>query len=163
MPDHHRLREHRHLQLFGTLLHDPNLWHLNRRSAAGAVAIGLFVAWIPVPGQMILAAGLAILFRVNLPLAVVLVWVTNPVTFAPMFYTAYRLGGWILGMPMAGAPHPEFSPEALVQVWEPLMTGCLVLGTISALLGYLVVRLLWRWRIVRALRARRLRRPPPAP
>ena len=49
MPDHRQIREHKHLQLFGSLLHDPNLWHLNRRSAAGAFAVGLFVRLYPFP------------------------------------------------------------------------------------------------------------------
>ncbi|MBA1330154.1 ATP-binding protein, partial [Candidatus Endoriftia persephone str. Guaymas] len=84
-PDHEMIRNHRHLQCFGKLLHDANLWHLNRRSAAGAFAVGLFMAFIPVPFQMILAAGAAILFRVNLPLSVALVWVTNPITIPPIF------------------------------------------------------------------------------
>jgi uncharacterized protein len=68
LPDYDVLRNHKHLQLFGTLLHDANLWHLNRHSASGAFAVGLFMAFIPLPFQMIFAAGAAILFRVNLPL-----------------------------------------------------------------------------------------------
>ena len=60
IPDHEIVRGHKHLQIFGRLLHDPNLWHLNRRSAAGAFAVGLFMAFAPVPFQMLLAAGAAI-------------------------------------------------------------------------------------------------------
>ncbi|MCE9969096.1 DUF2062 domain-containing protein, partial [Aeromonas salmonicida] len=80
MPDQKTLKENKRLQLFGNLLLDNNLWHLNRRSAAGAFGVGLFMAWIPVPCQMLLAAGGAIACRVNLPLAVALVWLTNPIT-----------------------------------------------------------------------------------
>ena len=96
MPDHRTIREHRHLRFLGTLLHDPNLWHLNRRSASGAFAVGLFVAWVPVPFQMLLGAIGAILFRVNLPLSAALVWVSNPLTMPPLFYFAYLVGGWLL-------------------------------------------------------------------
>ena len=161
MPDHKRIREHRHLQVFGTLLHDPNLWHLNRRSVAGAFAVGLFNAFVPVPFQMILSAGAAILFRVNLPLAVALVWITNPITIPPMFYGAYKIGAWILGR-----PEREFNFELswdwltreLSSNWEPFLLGCFVAGSVSALLGYTAVRLFWRWHVVQQLKQRKLRR-----
>ena len=61
-PDPETIKEHKHLKVFGSLLYDPNLWHLNRRSFAGALAVGLFVAFIPLPTQMIIAAALAIIF-----------------------------------------------------------------------------------------------------
>ena len=51
-------------------LHHPNLWHLHRRSVAGGVAVGMFCGLIPGPFQMIGAAIMSVLFRVNLPVAV---------------------------------------------------------------------------------------------
>jgi len=169
-PDHRVLREHKHLQLFGRLLHDPNLWHLNRRSASGAFAVGLFVGFLPIPFQMVVAAAGAILFRVNLPVSVALVWVSNPLTMGPMFYFAYRLGAWILGTPPSNI---QFEPtlQCLVDeirvIWQPLLTGCLVCGAVSAAAGYGLIRGLWRWHLVRYFRSRRKRRmeakvaPPP--
>ena len=85
MPDHKKIRDHKHLRIFGKLLHNPSLWHMNRHSVAKAFAVGLFFAWVPVPFQMVLGAGGAILFHANLPLSVVLVWLTNPFTMPPMF------------------------------------------------------------------------------
>ena len=95
-PDRAKIREHRHLRVFGKLLHDPNLWHLNRRSVSGAFAVGMFVMYLPPLGQMLIAAAGAIAFRVNLPISVTLVWITNPVTIPPMYYFAYLVGSWIL-------------------------------------------------------------------
>ena len=99
LPDHKKIREHKHLRFLGALLHDPNILHLNRRSVSGAFSLGLFVAFIPVPFQMVLSALGAIFFRVNLPIAVGLVWVTNPLTMPPLFYFAYKVGTWILQVP----------------------------------------------------------------
>lgn len=161
LPDHRRIRDHKHLQVLGKLLHDPNLFHLNRRSVAGGVAIGLFVAFIPIPFQMLLAAALAMIARVNLPLSVLLVWITNPLTMPPMYYGSYKLGAWLLGT----APkkfHFELSfdwlTNELAHIWQPFLLGCFVAGLIAALLGYLVTRILWRWHLVRAYQARKHQR-----
>ena len=156
------IRDHKHLRFFGTLLHDPNLWHLNRRSASGAFAIGLFMAFMPVPFQMLFAAAGAELFRVNLPLSVVLVWITNPLTIAPVFYFNYRLGAWLLGTPLHDKGfHFTLSYEWLVnelgRFWEPFLLGCLITGGVSALIGYLAVRGLWRLHLVKYYRSRKQR------
>lgn len=167
MPDHKVIREHKHLRIFGSLLHDPNLFHLNRRSVAGAFAVGLFTAWVPVPFQMVLAAALAILLRVNLPISVALVWVSNPFTMPPMFYFAYVLGTWILGVPES-AFHIELSIEwlggGLAAIWQPFLLGCFIMAVSCSLLGYLGMRLIWRISIVNKLKKRNLRRyhPPQA-
>ena len=56
LPDHEAIRGNRWLAPFeNTLLH-PRLWDLNRHSAAGAVATGLFCGLIPGPLQMLGAA-----------------------------------------------------------------------------------------------------------
>jgi uncharacterized protein (DUF2062 family) len=152
LPDHRKVRDHRHLRLFGKLLHDPNLWHLNRRSAAGAFAVGLFVAFVPIPFQMVLAAAVAILVRVNLPLSAALVWLTNPITMPPMFYFAYRVGAWLLQTPPREVTF-EISAEWLATemgaVWEPFLLGCFVCGAVSASIGYFAIRGLWRLQLVR--------------
>lgn len=165
MPNHKRIREHRHLRFFGTLLHDPNLWHFNRRSAAGAFAIGIFLAFIPIPFQMVFAAAAAIWFRVNLPLSVALVWISNPLTMPPMYYFTYRLGAWILDVPHHSEDHIgfEFSLEwftsSVGAIWEPLYLGSFIVASICALLSYFGVRLLWQLHLVQHYKNRkRLRR-----
>lgn len=152
MPDHNSIKDHKHLRIFGALLHDPNLWHLNRRSASGAFAVGLFFAWVPVPFQMFLAAMLGIGVRVNLPLSVGLVWVSNPLTMAPMFYGAY-----LLGAQMMGVPPQEFNFElswqwlsdSLSTIGPAMLLGCLLCGVISSIAGYAAIRLLWRYSVIK--------------
>ncbi len=157
LPDHTTFRDHPRLARFGHRLHDPNLWHLNRRSVAGGLAAGLFMAWVPVPFQMVLAAAAAIALRVNLPIAVVMVWITNPVTMPPLFYLAYKVGALLLG---ARIEHVSFElswawlTEELRLVWQPFLLGCLVMGMASAAAGYLAARGLWRWWVVRRHRRR---------
>jgi uncharacterized protein (DUF2062 family) len=156
-PDHHRIRNHRHLKVFGALLHDPNLWHLNRRSVSGAFAIGLFWAVIPIPLQMLAAAASAIVVRVNLPISVALVWLTNPLTMPPVFYCCYLVGTWILGE----RPHVEqfklsldWIRDSIGQIWQPLLLGSVLVGLLLAALGFLGIRTFWRWHVIHKYRKR---------
>jgi len=158
MPDQHKIREHKHLKAFGTLLHDPNLWHFNRRSVAGAFSLGLFNAFVPVPFQMLLSAIGAIFFRVNLPIAVGTVWITNPITIPPIFYFTYLVGNWILGTPEQTFEFElsyQWMTEGLVAIWQPFLLGCFVTGAVSALVGYITVRGLWRLQVVNHMRRRK--------
>jgi uncharacterized protein (DUF2062 family) len=158
MPSHTRVKEHKHLQIFGDVLHEPNLWHINRRSMAGGFAVGLFFAWVPVPLQMLLAAAAAILLRTNLALSVTLVWITNPVTIPPMFYFAYLVGTWVIGTP---AQQFEFElsfdwlTSELSSSWKPFLTGCFILATASSIIGYLTISQLWVYN-VRRQRSKRM-------
>ncbi len=162
MPDHEKIRNHRLLnRLFGKLLHDPNLLHLNRRSVSGAMAVGLFCAFIPLPTQMLVAAAAAIVFRVNLPIAVGLVWLTNPVTIPPMFYFCYKVGTWILGAPLQPVDFSlswEWMEHELGLIWQPLLLGCFIVGSVAAATGYGLTRLFWRLHVISHLRERRRRR-----
>ncbi len=161
LPDRDHVKHQRHLQVFGELLHDPNLWHLNRRSVSGAFAVGLFIAFIPIPLQMVLAAAVAMLFRVNLPISIGLVWITNPLTIPPIFYFTYRLGTWMMGVPMR---HQDFELSwqwmvaELAIAWKPFLLGSFVTGTVAALLGYFITRGLWRLHLVRHFRQRKAER-----
>jgi len=141
---------------------DHNLWHFGRRSVAGGVGIGLFLSFIPIPIQMLLAVPFAILMRVNLPVTFTAIWATNPITFAPMFIFAYQVGRWITGDQTTSGEIP-FTPtfDGLAAtfdvIWYPLLTGCLVCGVSAGAVGYVLVRWLWRLHLV-WLRAKRAKR-----
>jgi uncharacterized protein (DUF2062 family) len=146
MPTHTQVRDHKHLKVFGEVLYEPNLWHINRRSMAGAFAVGLFCAWVPIPSQMVLAAAAAIIFRTNLPLSVVLVWISNPLTIPPMFYFAYLVGTWVIGQPPQDFEFQlsfDWLTSELTSSWKPFLIGCLILATGSSILGYFMVSRFW--------------------
>jgi uncharacterized protein (DUF2062 family) len=168
LPDPRRLRARRSLRLFGRWLDHANLWALNRRSASGACAVGLFWAFIPSPTQMLPAAACAIALRVNLPLSVALVWVANPFTMPPMFYFNYRLGAWLLGAParpFVFEPSWAWLMQELGAIWPPLLLGSVMAATVAALAGYAGMQAFWRRRMRRArartagASGRRFRRP----
>lgn len=170
LPSHEAINGHRWLAIFGNTLLHPRLWHLNRHSAAGAVATGLFCGLIPGPFQMLGAAIGCILFRVNLPLALVCTLYTNPVTIVPLYLLGYTIGAWVLG----GNGYVFTEPPSIANLgplawfeafglWvtslgKPLALGLVVLATVLATLGYFGVKLAWRWHLIRQWRRRKARR-----
>ncbi|MBD2859069.1 DUF2062 domain-containing protein [Spongiibacter sp. KMU-158] len=161
LPAPEKMREHPSVRVFGSLLHDPNLWHLNRRSVTLAFFIGLFIAFVPIPTQMLLSALVAIMLRANLPLSVMLVWITNPVTMPAMFYFTYKIGALLLGL-----PHKTFVFELswtwihneLIELWQPFLLGCFVCGLFCGLLGASSIHVLWRVNVIRRWRKRQQER-----
>ncbi|MDB1123569.1 DUF2062 domain-containing protein [Vibrio algarum] len=160
MPDHQVIKRQKALKIFGNVLYNPNLWCLNRRSASGAFALGLFMAFVPLPSQMIMSAGMAIMLGVNLPLSVALVWVSNPITMPIMFYFCYKVGAQIMHIPPQGF-HFELSWDYLLNqmstIGPPFLLGCLVCGLIAAAVGYFGIRGLWRYSVVRSWQQRKSR------
>lgn len=166
LPGHEAVHSNRWLRMFGgTLLH-PRLWHLNRHSAAGAVAVGLFCGLIPGPLQMLGAAICAILFRINLPLALVVTLYTNPLTIVPLYFIAFELGKAALGNGADGfVPPPDLDWQHL-HAWvgatldwalglgKPLGVGLLLLAAILATSGYFAVHYLWRLWLIQQWRRR---------
>lgn len=72
-------------------------------SIARGSALGLFIALTPTVGvQSLLVTACAVPMRANLPVSLVMCWITNPVTLIPFYFSYYWLGAWMLGVPMAG-------------------------------------------------------------
>jgi uncharacterized protein (DUF2062 family) len=134
------------LRPFSALLHDPALWATHRKNVLKALGVGIFVSFLPIPGQTVLAVLIALWLRVNLAVAAVGSWLANPVTIPPLFYACYAFGSWILNTP-PGDVAVELSFEwlgtELARIWKPLLLGCLVLGSISAAGSVLVLNALW--------------------
>jgi len=160
LPDPHVIMNNKSLKIFGSLLRKPNLWHFNRRSIAGAFAVGMFFAWVPVPFQMVLAAGAAIWFNTNLPMSIALVWLTNPLTMGPMFYFAYLVGTWFIGSPEMAFSFElsmDWLTSGLLAIWKPFLFGCLIIASLSSVIAYFSVNFLWRYS-VRKQHSRKKRR-----
>lgn len=146
---------------FDHLLHDSNLWSVRRRTVVPAFAVGIAVAFLPFPGHPLVAALIALATRVNIPIAAVTTLISNPLTMGPMYFLAHRVGLALLGMPAQPLDFElswEWLRQGFLNNWQPLMLGCLLLGAIAALCGYLILDILWRWSIADYLAQRRQRR-----
>ena len=170
LPSHESVRNNRHIARFGSFLQHHNLWHLNRHSVAGGVAVGMFAGLVPGPFQMLAAALLAVLLRVNLPVALATTLYTNPFTIGPLYVLAYLIGRLIIGgdrAPLSPPPEVQWSQlgdtlEAFLRwfmtMGTPLAVGLVALALTLAALGYACVQIGWRAYVIRAWRKRGQRR-----
>ncbi len=170
LPSHESVRRNKLIAKFGGFLHrHPNLWHLNRASVSGGVAVGLLCGLIPGPLQMLGAALIAIPLGVNLPVALIMTLYTNPLTIVPLYLFAYWLGSLVTGHGGKLIEPPELSwtqigasMSALVDwslaLGKPLAIGLVLLGGALAVLGWLAVQVGWRAWVVIQWRRRARRR-----
>ena len=171
LPDPHTLREHRALRWLGPLLHHPRLWHVTRRGIAMGVAVGVFFGLLFPLAQIFFATLAALALRANIPAAVASTLITNPITFAPVYYAAYHLGAWMLGgtdvvVSDVNLGHVAAQTPTGLALWidrvttvgAPLALGLLTLAVSLSVLIYFAVHWAWRMRIVRAWKRRKAAR-----
>ena len=157
LPAPQALRERWAVRLFGDRIADPQLWTLHRRGVTYAFGMGLAISFIPLPVHMLLACTLAVLFRLNIPVACAATFIVNPFSIVPLYYCAYRVGALLLQQPRH---HFHFVPSlhwlrhGLTPVWQPFLLGCLVCGILAGVLGWLVLECVWRWQVRSRYRAR---------
>jgi len=172
LPDPEKMREHKTIKWLGPMAHAPDLWRFNRRSVAGGVAVGFFFAFVFPVGQFLASAIAALVLRVNLPVAMTSTLITNPFTYAPWYYLAYRIGSALLGGPAETVqPVPAGAAavggggliegfQALLVMGQPLLVGLSVLGVGFAVGGYFLIQGLWRLPAYLRLARRQSRRMP---
>lgn len=155
IPNREALLASRWLRWLAPWLGHPKLWHWSRRGVALGVALGVFFGLLIPLAQLPVTAAVAIALKANLPVAAASTLITNPVTFAPLYYGAYRLGSWVTG---EVAPPPKLpgtaSPETEMTMWQriaalgkPLIVGLSLLAIVGGLATYFLIDLAWRWRI----------------
>lgn len=139
-----------YLKPFDALTSHPTYFAPTRRGVAGAIWLGVFVALLPIPGQTLVALLVALALRVNLPLAAIATWITNPITIVPIFYWEYSLGAVILQLP----PQPfdielswNWVTDGFIGIWKPLMLGSFITATLVSSMVYVGISVTWRWMV----------------
>ena len=112
----------------------------NPHKVAVAFALGIALGVIPGTGAFV-AAGVATVLRLNLPVMVAGALITNPVT-SPFIYTgSYALGRWLLG---------DWLPTSRVgKILLGTVAGNMVLALLMAAAGYLII-----WGLIHRVRVR---------
>jgi uncharacterized protein len=162
-PDRHTLEKLWCLRPFKALVLDRGCWTFNRHSVTRSFALGLFIAFIPptpLPVHIVTCVILGVLFRLNLPVLIATVFISNPFTWVPQVAGSIWVGAKLMGldlMPVLHELHHHQPWRHIGELWAPLLLGALVLGLTAAAAGYVLAQLAWRAHVLFHLRRRRAR------
>ncbi len=117
----------------------------NRRMVSKAVFIGLFIAFIPMPFQMLLVLVLIPFVKFNVPIALAMCWISNPLTMPAIYYIEYLTGSLILGIEIAPVEMTlEWFSENIDNIFIPLYFGTLIYSLSIASGAYWLVNHFWK-------------------
>ena len=117
----------------------------NRKMVSKAVLIGLFIAFIPMPMQMLAVLAFMPFLKFNVPIALAMCWISNPLTMPLIYYIEYLTGSFILGTEVAPVEITlEWFSENIDDIFIPLYFGTLFYSLISSLSAYWLVNHFWR-------------------
>lgn len=118
---------------------------VNRRMITRGVAVGLFWGFIPMPMQMLAVMATVPFIRFNVPIAISMVWLSNPFTMPPMYYMEYITGNFILGR--EGIEDIELTmswfTENFDDILVPLYVGTAFYSIVVTGIIYVVLNRLW--------------------
>lgn len=145
LPTANEIQQYRYLHIFGDNLKQPELWHFTRQSTAKGVAIGIFCAFLPMPFEMIPAIFLAIYLGGNMPFAIAGVWLSNPLTWVPLYTPCYLLGAYIINIEPVNIH--EITISQFGWHYVALWLGCLISGLLISLSVHFIISFMWRSQI----------------
>ncbi len=148
LPSAEAIKNQPGLKWLSFLLHQPDLWHFNRRAVASGVAAGLLVAFIPLPFQMLLAILIALLIRANIPVAAAVTWISNPFTFVPITLLIIKVGSWFTGIRPVETIAVTGIQQLFLMLGKNFLIGLPIVSAVAAVAGYLLVRILWRLAVI---------------
>ena len=157
LPNQESIQKFEVSRRFTSRLDLPEIWLIQREKIAVGLAIGVFCGMIPGPLQMISAIALTLYLRVNLPMALIGTFLTNPLTIVPIYMLAYAIGQSALGstdwrqlpeMPVTDWTSPAVAMETWISwlggLGMPWLIGMLLLAAAFSALAYCAVQLIWR-------------------
>ncbi len=128
------------------------------RSLAWGMALGVFIGVTPtVPFHTIMALTLAPLLRVSPVTAYLGIWIMNPLTMAPMYWAAYKVGRVLLSSSRPQIPAVLDFQARLHIFWHnglALQLGGIIIAIPSAIISYFLT--LWVVQRYRQHKARKL-------
>jgi hypothetical protein len=167
-PDREQLAQSRWLKPFGGRILRSDLWRFTRRSVPRGVAVGLLVGiFLMIPGLQIVGAALmSVPFRANIPIAAAMTFLSNPATTPFILVASLYVGSWLGFRADLATFYSLYGRRAAPGEWfawlasdaaPALVCGLFIIAAGSALVGYVVSSVIWRWWQSRKWKRRALR------
>ncbi len=116
----------------------------NREMVSKSFLIGLFVAFLPIPMQMLLVLVLMRFFKFNVPVAIALCWLSNPLTMPFIFYVEYIVGGFLLNIDISTIQMSlEWFNKNFQDIFIPLYFGAVIVASVVSISIYFLINFLW--------------------
>lgn len=132
---------------------------INRKTVTRALLVGIFIAFIPMPFQMVAVLAVLPFYRFNVPIAISMVWLSNPVTMPFMYYIEYLTGNFLLMQD--GVAKVEMTLEwfqsNIDEIFIPLYVGAFFYSFVISILVYLIANRCWMSSVKREQEKKRLR------
>ncbi|MEB4800966.1 DUF2062 domain-containing protein [Acinetobacter soli] len=172
LPSSEKVANLKLLRFFGKRSLNPLLWYINRKSITRAVFIGTFFGLLPIPFHSLFIVAAVLMFEVNLPIGLVLAWLSNPLTLVPILYIGFWIGTKIYHVQMI---NKEMLLGVLHQIsnWvrnfghahidlslaKILLSGLVIEALVVAIVLSVVTNLFWRWSVIHHWKNRPNKRP----
>ena len=117
----------------------------NRKNISKGVFIGLFIGFIPMPMQMLAVVAMMPFVKFNVPIAISMVWLSNPFTMPAMYYMEYLTGSFFLGTEVAPVEMTmQWFSDNLKNIFVPLYVGTLFYSVTVSAAMYFLINFLWQ-------------------
>jgi len=117
---------------------------VNKKMISRGAFIGLFIAMIPIPAQMLIVFAFTFVGKFNFPIAIAMCWLTNPFTMPFIYYVEYLTGQFILGSPPIDLQITlEWFNANFSNIILPLYIGALVYATALSTVAYYAINFYW--------------------
>jgi uncharacterized protein (DUF2062 family) len=124
---------------------NPEFLSTSRKMITRGVVLGLFIAFIPMPMQMAATLLFMPFFRFNVPIAIAMVWITNPFTMPAIYVVEYYTGSFFLGTEISDVEMSlTWFKDNIDDIFIPLYTGALFYSVSSSIVAYYLVNFFWK-------------------
>jgi len=141
-----RRKNNTKLNVFIDKYHIPREYlSANRKSISRGVYLGLFIGFIPMPMQILTIILFTPIFKFNVPIAISMVLLSNPITMPFMYYMEYQTGIYLLDI--GELSNIELTVDWFINNWDeivfPLYIGTIPYSIFLSTLIYYIINILW--------------------